>query len=72
MFWKKTIIEEQVETAKMYIESGNFYVWRNDNEIISMANIAQRSQRHARINEVYTKPEIRGKGFRAMIVSELC
>jgi hypothetical protein len=55
----------------MYIESENLYVWCNNNEIVSMANIAHRSNRHGRINEVYTKPDMRGKGFGAMIVAKL-
>ena len=67
-----TTPEQQLQTAKMYIESENLYIWFNNNEIISMANIAHRSNRHARINEVYTKPDMRGKGFGGMIVSELC
>lgn len=71
-FGKKTIAEKLLGTAKMYIESDNFYIWRNKDEIIAMANIAHRSDRHARINEVYTKPEMRGKGFGGMIVAELC
>lgn len=71
-FGKMTTPEQQLQTAQMYIESGNLYTWCNDNEIISMANIAHRSKRHARINEVYTRPGMRGKGFAAMIVSELC
>ena len=71
-FGKMTTPEQQLETAKMYIESENLYIWCNNNEIISMANIAHRSKRHARINEVYTKPDMRGKGFGGMIVAELC
>lgn len=71
-FGKKTIAEEQLENAKLYIESGSFYIWRNNDEIVSMANIAHRSKRHARINEVYTKPDMRGKGFGEMIVARLC
>lgn len=68
-FGKKTSSEEQRETAKAYIESGNLYVWSNNDEVISMANIAHCARRHARLNAVYTKPYMRGKGFGAMIVS---
>lgn len=38
---------------------------------INMANIAHCSKRQARINQVYTKPNMRRKGFGAMIVSKL-
>lgn len=71
-FGTMTTPEQQLQTAKLYIESQNLYIWFNNNEIISMANIAHRSKRHARINEVYTKSNMRGKGFGGMIVSELC
>lgn len=71
-FGEMTTPEQQLQTAKMYIESGNLYTWCNDNIIISMANIAHRSKRHARVNEVYTRSDMRGKGFAAIIVSELC
>lgn len=71
-FGKMTTPEQQLQTAKMYIESENLYILCNNNEIISMSNIAHRSKRHVRINEVYTKPDMRGKGFGAKIVSELC
>lgn len=71
-FGKETTVEEQLEIAKAYIESENIYVLCNNNEVISMANIAHRSNRHARINEVYTKSDMRGKGFGAKIVYELC
>jgi len=70
-FGKVTTPEQQLETAKMYIESENLHIWCNNNEIISMANIAHRSKRHARINEVYTKPDMRCKGFGGMIVADL-
>jgi len=69
---EKIVAEEHLQNAKGDIESKKLYIWRNNNEIISMANIAHHSKRHARINEVYTKPDIRGKGFGGMIISELC
>lgn len=47
------------------------FIWGNGNKIISMANISHRSKRHARINEVYTRPDMRGKGFASMIIAEL-
>lgn len=70
-FGKKTMPEEQLEAAGEYIESENLYVWCKDNEVISMANIAHCSKRQTRINQVYTKPTMRRKGFGAMIVSKL-
>jgi len=70
-FSTKTTPQQQLQTAKMYIESENLYVWCKGNEIISMANIAHCTNRHGRINEVYTKPDMRGQGFGAMIVAKL-
>jgi hypothetical protein len=71
-FGKETTSEEHLQTAKMYIESKNLYIWECDSKTISMASIAHRSQRNVRINGVYTIPDMRGKGFGAKIVSELC
>lgn len=71
-FDKETTSEEQLRTAKMYIESKNLYIWECDSKTISMASIAHSSQRNVRINGVYTIPDMRGKGFGAKIVSELC
>lgn len=70
-FGLKTTKDKQIETAKSYIASGNFYVWKVDNEIVSMANIAHRSSRHGRINEVYTPPSHRKKRYAGALVSEL-
>lgn len=71
-FTQMTTPEQQSQTAKMYIESENLYIWCIGNKIISMAHIAHRSKRNARINEVYTRPDMRGQGFGAVIVSKLC
>lgn len=67
-----TTIEKQIETARAYILSGNFYIWEIDNKIVAMANIAHRSARHVRINEVYTSPLQRKKGYAGALISELC
>ncbi|MNR60825.1 FR47-like protein [compost metagenome] len=37
-----------------------------------MARIAHRSPRHGRINDVYTPPAERKKGYASAIVAELC
>ena len=71
-FGNATTIEKQVDTAKTYILSDNLYVWKIDDEIVSMANIAHRSSRYGRINEVYTPPLKRNKGYAGALVSELC
>ncbi len=70
-FSKRTTSEEQLGDAKDYVESANLSVWCKDNEVISMSNIAYCPKRYARINQVYTKPNMRRKGFGEMIVSKL-
>lgn len=71
-FGKSTTANEQIETAEKFIQSNDFYIWKVNGEIVSMANIAHRSPRHARINEVYTLPSKRMKGYAGALVAELC
>lgn len=63
---------ELLDAAKRYCNSGNLYVWCNVNQVISIANLAHRSSGYVRINEVYTRPNMRGKGFAAMLISKIC
>lgn len=62
----------QIPAAEGIIETGNLYLWIVDNHPVSMANIAHRSPRHARINAVYTPSAFRKKGYASAIVAELC
>lgn len=64
-------VEQMLASARQYIQSANFYVWKVGGEIVSMANIAHRSPRHARINEVYTPPLHRKKGYASALVAAL-
>ncbi|GAA0136302.1 GNAT family N-acetyltransferase [Paenibacillus sp. YSY-4.3] len=64
--------ESQIPVAERMISTENLYVWCVDDQPVSMANIAHRSPRHARINAVYTPAEHRKKGYASAIVSELC
>jgi predicted GNAT family acetyltransferase len=59
------------EGGERLMRSSDFYVWRDQGAIISTANISHRSLRHARINQVYTRPEKRGQGYARMIISEV-
>lgn len=68
-----TISEErQMKLARTFAASDNFYLWRVNNEIVGMANAAHSSERHVRINEVYTSPKHRNKGYAAALISEIC
>ncbi|MBP1990973.1 GNAT family N-acetyltransferase [Paenibacillus eucommiae] len=62
----------QIAAAEATIEAGNLYLWIVEGAPVSMANIAHRSPRHARINDVYTPPAFRKKGYASAIVAELC
>lgn len=58
--------------AESLIRRGNLYLWMADDEPVSMANIAHRSPRHARLNAVYTPREHRGRGYASAVVGVLC
>lgn len=63
--------ESQREGAQALIRSGNLYVLKIADEIVAMSNIAHRSARHARINNVYTPPSHRKKGYASLLVADL-
>jgi predicted GNAT family acetyltransferase len=58
--------------AEHMVNTGNLYLLFSDSTPVSMANIAHRSARHARINAVYTPPEQRKKGYASAVVAKLC
>lgn len=62
----------QIPAAEGIIGTGNLFLWFVDNQPVSMANIAHRSPRHARINAVYTPPVFRKKGYASALVAEIC
>jgi len=64
--------ESQLPEAKSMAASGNLYLWTVDGEPVSMANIAHRSPRHARINGVVTPPAHRKNGYASAVVAGLC
>ncbi|MBF4691895.1 GNAT family N-acetyltransferase [Fusibacter ferrireducens] len=60
------------DTARHFISADDFYVWKNQGEIVCMGNIAHRSERHVRLNEIYTPPLHRKKGYAGALVNALC
>lgn len=54
------------------INSGDLYLWYVKDQPVSMAYIAHRSPRHARITAVFTPTVHRKKGYASMLVAELC
>jgi len=64
--------ESQITAADALVNSGYLYLWMVEGKPVSMANIAHRSPRHARINAVYTPPSSRQRGYASALVAELC
>jgi predicted GNAT family acetyltransferase len=62
----------QVSAAEHLIKKENLYLLFENSAPVSMANIAHRSKRYARINTVYTPPQHRKKGFASAVVAQLC
>ena len=54
------------------LDSGNLYLWEVEDEICGMVNIAHRSEKYARINNVYISIEHRKRGYASAMVSEIC
>lgn len=71
-YGKESTPDEHLEKAKKLFETGDLYFWRDNKDIVSMVNIGHRSPRHARINLVYTRPDMRNKGYAANIVFKVC
>jgi predicted GNAT family acetyltransferase len=63
--------ESQISSAVRLINSGNMVLWVVNNKVVSIANIAHRSMRHARINSVYTAVNQRKKGYASALMAEL-
>ncbi|MBM7564001.1 GNAT family N-acetyltransferase [Paenibacillus sacheonensis] len=61
----------QLTEAEGAIDAGGLYLWFVDGQPVSMANIAHRSPRHARINAVYTPPACRKQGHASALVAAL-
>ncbi|MCM3627908.1 hypothetical protein M3194_11090 [Paenibacillus glycanilyticus] len=62
----------QIPAAENTIASGNLYLWMADEIPVSMAHIAHRSPRHARINYVYTPLALRKQGYASATVAACC
>lgn len=62
----------KLKEAESIIAAGGLYLWVDGSEPVSMANIAHRSPRHARINAVYTPPACRKRGYATALVAGLC
>ncbi|QWU14698.1 hypothetical protein SAMN04487895_106147 [Paenibacillus sophorae] len=64
--------DEVYKAATAAIGTGGLYLWNVDGVPVAMARIAHRTARHARINDVYTQPGERKKGYASAIVAAIC
>ncbi|NUU63368.1 GNAT family N-acetyltransferase [Paenibacillus agri] len=71
-FGKPVDPKDMLSTAEGDAASGQMYLWVVDGTPVSMAKIAHRSPRHARINDVYTPRDQRKKGYASAIVAAIC
>ena len=69
-FGLATVIESQRDTVLNLIGKGGLSLW-SDNMIVSMANVTHKTAEFARINNVYTDPVFRGKGYCKMLLSAI-
>lgn len=70
-FGRRPDSREVYKAATSAVSSGGMYLWKDGDQIVSMARIAHRSPRHARINDVYTPPAHRKKGYASALVASL-
>lgn len=64
--------EEALGFAEEKSVSDSLFLWENEQgEVVSMVNIAHRTQEYARLNAVVTDRSHRGRGYGAMLVSEV-
>lgn len=61
--------EELRGSAAALIDAGGLFLWVAEGKTVGMASIAHRSPRHARVNNVYTAPAERGKGYASALVA---
>jgi predicted GNAT family acetyltransferase len=64
--------EKQIPGVKSMIESGSLYLWEVEEKICGMVNVAHRSEKYARINNVYISFEERKRGYASAMVSGVC
>ena len=63
--------ESQLFSAERLIRSQNLWLWGVEGTVVSMAYNAHRSQRHGRINHVYTPHEKRKRGYASALVAAI-
>ncbi|OWA36000.1 hypothetical protein B9G55_09015 [Saccharibacillus sp. O16] len=64
--------ESFAEDAARMAVSGQVYIWEVEGTPSAMLQLASASKRHCRMNEVYTPPECRKRGYASALVAQLC
>ena len=62
--------KEANEIVDVFENSDFLFLWK-DNDVVSMARLAHKNARYARINTVVTDRAYRGKGYAKMLVGEI-
>jgi GNAT superfamily N-acetyltransferase len=70
-FGKVESAESQLLFVQSLIDKGLLYFWMKDGRPVSMAGTTIHAPGLARISRVYTPPELRGKGYARMLMTEL-
>ncbi|UQZ32471.1 hypothetical protein C2I18_02220 [Paenibacillus sp. PK3_47] len=71
-FGRKEEREHFLPHAEEAVRSGIIHLWTIDGVPVSMAAVAHRSKRQARINDVYTPEKYRKHGYASALVAALC
>lgn len=59
----------KTEEAKKKLDNLYFFVIRQDNSVVATAQGERETDNHIAINQVYTRPEYRGRGFASALVA---
>ena len=71
-FDREVAPESLLEIARSKLDNPYFFVIKQKNSIVAMAQSSRETETHIAVNQVYTKPEYRGKGFAAALVAYIC
>ena len=63
-------IEDSDKFVTSLVQTESIYVWEDEN-IVSLAKIAHKDEKYARINTVFTSIDARNCGYTEMLISEL-
>lgn len=63
--------EELLRDAYGLVQGGGLFVWEADGQAVGMAVLGHRSPWHVRVNNVYTLPEHRNKGYASALVAHV-